>query len=167
MNERRQKGWLMLLSYSDDSNWGAVEQFYQDIDSEMESQSVLDLESDVWGKLHRKGLMPQPGDGIGFYHTTRARFTKPDTYKGRARISLIGELLNIEQDGQNITGLSARILRTDLESLRLRPIVRDENTEHLFQQCGMVQGSVATFYEVPPDTWAEFLARARRPDDFI
>lgn len=167
MNKRRQKGWLMVLKHSDESEWGDIEKFYKDIDSAMGLQSALDFGSGVWGKLHRKDLMPMPGDGIGFYHATRARFPKPDLYKRSARISLVGEILNIEQNGQKIDGFSVRILRTDFESLRRRPILRNEKTEHLFQDCGMVQGVIATYFEVPPDTWAKFLALARRTDDSL
>ena len=72
----------------------------------------------------------------------------------------MGEIRDIVQDGQNVARLSARIRRADLQRLRLRPIIRNEKSESLFQRCGMVRGSVATFYEVPPEVWAEFRARA-------
>lgn len=160
MNSQEQKGWLMLLSDSEDSAWGSLEEFYKDVESEAADSDVIDLESNVWGKLHRKDLRPRSGDGIAFYHTTRARFPKTDPYRRRARISLIGVLQDLSQEGQNVTWLSARIRRADLDRLRTRPIVRDQETEHLFQQCGMVRGSVATFYEVPPIVWGEFCARA-------
>jgi hypothetical protein len=145
----------MLLSDSEGSFWGTVAGFYEWIEAEG-SEDLIEFESYVWGKLHRKGLSPCSGDGIAFYHTTNAGFPRPDPYKGRPRISLIGELRNITLNGQNVDWLSVRIRRRDLESLRRNPIVRDASTEHLFQRCGMVRGSVATFYEVPPEVWTEF-----------
>ena len=149
-----QKGWLMLLSDSEDSAWGTVEGFYEWIETEG-SENLIEFESDVWGKLYRKGLSPCSGDGIAFYHTTKAGFPRPDPYKRRPRITLIGELRDVIVNGQNVDRLKVRIRRRDLESLRRNPIVRDASTEHLFQRCNMVRGSVATFYEVPPEVWAE------------
>lgn len=159
MVQQRAKGWLMLLSDSEDSEWGGIEEFYESVLANGGNRDVIELESEVWGKLNRSGLRPRPGDGIAFYHTSRAHFPKHDPFRRRPRISLLGELTEIEQDGQNIHFLKARIRRADLERLRESPIIRDDKTKHLFEQCGMVPGSVATFYEVPPDVWSEFLLR--------
>jgi hypothetical protein len=150
----------MLLSDSQASAWGAVDEFYESVESAMGARSVFDLESDVWGKLQRKDMRPQVGDGIAFYHTTRARFPTPDPHRGRARISLIGEIRGITQDGQNVAWLSVRVRREDLQRLRHDPIIRDEKTSSLFEACGMVRGSVATFYEVTPEVWVKLCTMA-------
>ncbi len=147
----------MLLSDTEDSAWGAIEEFYADI--EAENSDPIEFESEVWGKLHRKDLSPRSGDGIAFYHTSRARFPHADPYKRRPRISLLGELLDIRFHGQVVNWLKVRIRRKDLENLRRTPIVRDAGTEYLFQKCGMVRGSVATFYEILPEVWAELRQR--------
>lgn len=160
MEGEAQKGWLMLLSDSPDSDWGAVDDFYAAVEFDAGKGESLTLESEVWGRLQRKGMMPRRGDGIGFYHTSRARFPARDPHRRRPRISLIGELLGIQQEGLAVTHLSARIQRSVLKRLREHPIVRDESTDALFRRCGMVPGSVATFYEAPPAVWAEFRARA-------
>jgi hypothetical protein len=154
----------MLLSYSEGSEWGSVEQFYKWMESKADDTETIEFQVEVWGKLYRKDLKPLPGDGIAFYHTTKARFPTRDPYKRRPRISLIGEILEIVQTGQKVSWLSVRIMRSDLELFRRKPTIRDGVTEHLFQLCGMVHGSVATFYEIPPEVWAEFGKRPVRED---
>lgn len=159
MAQTSPKGWLMLLSDSAESNWGGTEEFYESVTAESENRDVFEMESEVWGKLNRSGLRPQIGDGIAFYHTSRARFPRGDPHRRRPRVSLLAEITGVEQDGQNICYLKAKIRRVDLDHIRRSPIVRDDDTKHLFEQCGMVPGSVATFYEVSPAVWSELLRR--------
>jgi hypothetical protein len=153
MDKHGRVGWLMLLSSG--SNWGNVANFLDDLES-TKRDKVITVESDVWGKLRTKELKPRPGDGFAFYHTSRAEFPRSDPHHRRPRISVIGELEDSKQDGQKITWISVRIQRVDLERMRSNPIIRDKKTEHFFQQCGMVKGSVATFYKVPSEVWVDF-----------
>lgn len=160
MTPQHTKGWLMSLKYSEESSWGSPEGLYEDIETEG-SKDTFDFDSEVWGKVYRKGNLPRAGDGIAFYHSQKAYFPSPDPYKRRPRISLIGEILDIQLDGNNVKWLKARIRRSDLDSLREKPIVRDETSEHLFSECRIVQGLVATFYEAPPEIWSQFLQEVR------
>lgn len=57
--------------------------------------------------------------------------------------------------------MEALIRASDYDALREKPLIRDAATEHLFRASGMVPGTVATFYLIPPDTWAEIIRRAR------
>ena len=142
----------MALTNNDDSAWGSVEGFFDHIDSGPKNKRVINVESEVWGKLRSKDLKPNPGDGFAFYHTTRALFERSDPFRGRPRISLMGELKDLRQDGQFITWISVEINRVEMKYLRSRPIIRDEKTEPLFRQCGIVRGSVATYFEVPSNS---------------
>ena len=92
--------WLMLLSDSEDSNWGSVDAFYADIDrrrSRQKATDTFDINFKPWGKFVRRDMKPAPGDGFAFYHTTRALFERSDPHRRKARISLIGNLKDIRQ----------------------------------------------------------------------
>jgi hypothetical protein len=155
-----QRGWIMALSYSPDSAWGDVEEFYENVASPRRQDSWK-IESDVWGKTLRKDWKLAAGDGIAFYHTKRARFPRGDRGKRQARISLIGDILKVSQEGQQVSHLATRIRASDFAVLRTNPILRENSTEHLFQSAGMIQGTVATYYLIPSDSWAEIEERVR------
>jgi len=76
------KGWLCTMSDSPDSVWGDVDQFYEDMeayanDRKNETDLII-VESQVWGKLKTAKVLPMPGDGFSFYHSTRAKFPTGD-----------------------------------------------------------------------------------------
>lgn len=164
----KQRGWLYLLSGQ--SGWGSPESLHDAIEFRRSGAGII--ESDVWGRLNRKGLQPKAGDGIGFYHTRRAAFPPEDAHRRRPRVSLIGTVDVLEMNGQELKHIRARVDRALAKRLKQRPIVRDESTEHLFQQCGMVRGSIASMYEAPPDVWSALVKLATtvpevsKPDAF-
>ena len=154
-----ERAWLMSLKQSPDSNWGSPEGLLQDVEATLGDESVSDFQSKVWGRNNRPGMGPQPGDGLGFYHSTRALFPSPDPYRRRPRITLIAEIATVSQTGQEVTDLAVRVRRTDLDRMRENPLVRNDDTARLFNQC-ITSGAPATFYEVPPSVWHEFLSLA-------
>jgi hypothetical protein len=157
-----QKGWIMALSESPRSSWGNVEEFYEGVRPPRRKES-WQIQSEVWGKTLRKNWILEANDGIAFYHTKKAGFPKGDPWHRKARISLIAEILDVAQAGQQVNYLSVRIRKANFDSLRKDPILREQSTEHLFQAAGMIQGTVATFYLLPPTVWEEIALRVRRP----
>lgn len=149
-----QCGWLMSLT--SDSDWGIVDEFYDEFLSESDGREVFTVDAEVWGKLNRKEPVPAKGDGIGFYHSSRAQMPSPDPFGRKQRISLIGVIKGLSREGAQMSRLSVEIRRLDLERMRKAPIVRDQSTKHLFEQCGIGRGVPATFYYVPPEIWAQF-----------
>ena len=141
-------GWIFSLSDSSESNWGSVDNFYINILSRKSSkEGLINIESEVWGKMHRKNFTPKEGDGIAFYHSSRAKFPPNDPYKRQQRISLIGKLNYIEYEGLELKSIGVSAERRVIEILQTNPIIRDKNTKHIFENCGMVSGSVATLYK--------------------
>jgi hypothetical protein len=157
-----QKGWIMALSDSPDSSWGKVEQFYKVVGSVRRRESWK-IQSDVWGKTLRKNWALEANDGIAFYHTKKAGFPKADQWHRKARISLIADIVDVAQVGQQVSFLSTQIRKADFDSMRQAPIVREEATEHIFRAAGMIPGTVATFYLIPPMEWSEIIQRVRKP----
>lgn len=155
-----QRAWIMALSDSPDSAWGDIEEFYDNV-RPPRRKDVWIVESDVWGKTLRKDWKLGAGDGIAFYHTKRARFPSGDPGKRLARISLIGEIQRVSQEGQQVSHLATAIRQSDFDSLRTNPILRGGSTEHLFRSAGMILGTVATFYLIPPESWREILECVR------
>ena len=155
-----QRGWIMALSYSEDSRWGDVEEFYENVKAPRGKGSWT-ISSDVWGKALRKNWMLAAGDGIAFYHTKKARFPRGDAGGRQARISLIGQITKVSQEGQAVSYLSTKIHARDYDQSRRNPLIRTDATQHLFHAAGMIPGTVATFYLIPPAAWAEILQRVR------
>lgn len=151
-------GWLMSLREDPLSNWGSVESFVRDVRGCPVQDGWYILESDVWGKMNVKEPLPQKGHGIGFYHSTRARFPERDRYGRKPRLTVIGGLLDVEIDGRDVTYIKAAIAKDVLEFMSKNPIVRDESTSNLFEGCGIKQGSVATFYYADPVQWKQIVA---------
>jgi hypothetical protein len=154
------RGWLFALSNAANSNWKSVDDFFARLEDSVDDDGAS-LISKFRGKTLRKGMSLRPGDGIALYHTTRAAFPKPDPYKRRPRVSLIGEVLHVKQDGQHVTDLEMRFARDDIWHMRTRPVVRNANTEHIFRASGMVDGAIATFYPVPPGAWRRLVSASR------
>jgi 5-methylcytosine-specific restriction protein A len=159
MTSQAQRAWVFALSNDEDSHWRSVDDFFANIEeSEAGASGPITLRSTVWGKTLRKDMRLQPGDGIAIYHTKRAQFRKPDPYGRRPRISLIGEITRVKQQGQHVSYLEMRFRREDVErSMRSRPLIRDARTEPLFLSSGMGKGAVATFYEIPSLTWGKMV----------
>lgn len=152
-------GWLYSLANDPPTNWGTVEGFYESVGSA--AQTEILIESEVWGRLRSMNTLPKRGDGLAFYHSTRAGFPKRDPYHRRPRISLMGELREIERDGRNIARLSVAVHPLVLREMKRRPIIRDDNTRHLFVHCGIVKGPPATMYFANAQIWQEFISMVR------
>jgi 5-methylcytosine-specific restriction endonuclease McrA len=163
-------GWIFSLRDSPESNWGSVDNFYEDILSFKSSkEGIIYIQSKVWGKLQRKNFTPKEGDGIAFYHSSKAKFPPNDPYKRQQRISLIGKLNYIEYEERELKLMEFSAERRVIEILQTNPIVRDKTTKHIFENCGMVSGSVATLYKADKKEWEEILKllRKRRDNTFV
>ena len=161
MKNDTQSGWLMSLRDDPESNWGSVESFLEDIDESPTAKGRYILESEVWGRVGPKEVLPQKGHGIGFYHSTRARFPSPDKFGRKPRITLLGELLDVELDEKEVIYIKVAIEKEAFDYMKIHPIVRDGAMAHVFEECGIKQGSVATFYYAPPEQWKQFLAHIK------
>jgi hypothetical protein len=150
--EESRQGWVYSLSNSENSAWGSPEGLFEAIEATGDD-SVLQIESEVWGKLLRRGCDPQPGDGFAFYHSRRALFPKSDAHKRRPRISLVGTLQQIKRDGLNVKQIRVNIDPDVMNALRANPLVRDKRTEDFFRRCGLRPGPVASFYPVFAEDW--------------
>jgi hypothetical protein len=158
-------GWLMALRDSDDSAWGDVGGFYNDIrQGARRRNGQLIYQGDVWGKYLRKDHAPEPGDGIAFYHSTKAKFVRPDPYGRRPRISLIAEILDVRCGSQKVDWLKFAIDERLLEALSRYPIVKNESTDDLFFSCGIGTGAFATFYPADHRTWRQILRLAKKAE---
>lgn len=160
MTASQQKGWIMVLSNTEESSWGSVEDFYESLTENPIRGGMICVESDVWGRLQKKDHQPRPGDGIAFYHSQRARFPKGDAYGRKPRVSAIGTIRKLGREGQDVDWLSAHIPLKSLLRLSCSPVVRQGANGALFEKCGMVQGAVATFFEVPAGVWGQLKSLA-------
>ncbi|MGA2263631.1 MAG: HNH endonuclease [Acidobacteriota bacterium] len=152
--------WIMSLKDDPESMWGDIEQFYKEM-KPPRGKGVYQVGGEVWGKTLRRDCKLSPGDGIAFYHSTKARFPKGDQLDRRQRISLIGEIAKVEQRNQQVSFLTARVRSRDLEALITTPIIRNEATEPLFRAAGMNPHAVATFYRVPREIWRQLIGMIR------
>ena len=159
MKHQTQSGWLMSLRDDPDSNWGSVESFIEGIKESPIRSGRYIMESEVWGRVGVKEMLPKKGQGIGFYHSTRARFPSPDKFGRKPRITLIGELLGIETNGKEVIYIKVAVDKKILQSMTKQPIVRDGVMVSVFEECGIKQGSVATFYYAGPEQWKHILAQ--------
>jgi Protein NO VEIN, C-terminal len=153
------QGWLMALKNSDESVWGSVRRFYSDL--RRNKTNPIRIRTKVWGRLYRSGLTPNAGDGIAFYHASRAVFPKPDLYHRRPRISAIGLLDDIKYDDREVKWISFRVWRASLDFLASHPLVRTRETEQLFLQCGMKHGTAGTYWDIPRKSWLEILKHCK------
>lgn len=158
MQIQAHSGWLMSLRDDPLSNWGGVESLIRDVRGCPTHEGNYLMESDVWGRVNVREPLPQQGHGIGFYHSSRALFPSGDKHGRKPRLTLVGELLDVETDGREVTHIKVAIPADILELMAKRPLVRDESTSQLFEGCGIKQGSVATFYYADPDHWGRILA---------
>ncbi len=150
-------GWIFALSFNENSAWGNVEEFYENILECEGKDKILEISSDVWGKMQRKDMDPSSGDGFAFYHTSRAQYPIGDKYKGRPRISLVGRLEDIDVKGQDVSRIVVKTYKKLANTFKINPIIRDESTKHIFEQCGIVPGPIASFYYADAKAWGEIL----------
>lgn len=152
-------GWLYSLANDDPTNWGDTSSFHDYLgpNENDRSNGYFVIESKVWGKLLRKDCDPTPGDGFAFYHSTRASFAPNDLHKKKPRVSLVGELQRIEREGQQVSWIEVVVDVAVFDALRDNPIVRDDSTRAIFQQCGIVPGPVASLYPAPHDPWKQIV----------
>lgn len=144
-------GWMMSLRDEAESTWGDVDSFYNYF------AGTAGFASDVWGKYVGREMPPESGEGIAFYHNSRAAFPKNDLFKRRPRISLVGFLRKVECAGREVNRIEGDHYEDILDALQKRPLLREPRSIHIFEAARMVQGNVATFYWVPPDAWRNLL----------
>ena len=157
MNKQTSQGWLMSLRA--ESEWGGVDSFLDDVRTYKKGKGKIIIDSDVYGRIAQKDMEPKRGDGFAFYHSPRAEFPSADEHKRKPRITLIGELLDIEIDEREVTWIKVGVDPGILRSMTAKPIVREGDMVELFEGCGIKQGSVATFYYAEPSIWKKFLAK--------
>ena len=145
MWNKTKTGWLMALADSDDSAWGYVPDFYSDIRACEVRKGQIIVDSDTWGKHLYKNHAPAPGDGVAFYHSTKAKFAKPDKYGRRPRISLVGELIEVRTGGGMVDWITVVVDKKVLAGLEQYPIVKSEENEEMFLECGIGTGAIASF----------------------
>ena len=152
---------IMSLRDSVNSCWGSVDRFLDGVRKCPTKNGRISLESEVWGKVNTKEELPRPGQGLAFYHSTRALFPQNDPHNRQPRVTAIGRIEEVETEGKSVTYIEVSFDKAMFNSLRNNPIVRSESTSELFNECGIRRGSVATFYMVPPKTWPELLSHVR------
>ena len=156
LSKDRGAGWLFMLSASEESNWDSVEGLFESVLEHGDIDPIV-VDCPVWGKLAQKEWQPQPGDGFAFYHTSNAIFPPKDPYRRKARISLIGKLLDIEIDNQKLQRIKIQIERSVVDGMRSKPIVNNAQTGRLFRECGIGSGPRGTMFRIPPEVWTEFV----------
>ncbi|MCP4374186.1 MAG: hypothetical protein GY797_39695 [Deltaproteobacteria bacterium] len=160
-NEQEQNmttiGWIYSLASDPNSDWGAIEDFYDSFESVKPKAGKVVIESDVWGTIRNLDILPNAGHGIAFYHNSNALFPDHDKYKRKPRISLIGELLDINHTGRDLDYIKISFDPKVLTALKINPIVRDTTTKPIFEKCGMVQGSIATLYRADRSAWNDII----------
>lgn len=135
-------GWLYSIAATNPSNWGNIESFYSDIETYVENDgNSLVVDSQVWGKIKNpeKGL-PAKGDGLAFYHSSRALLHLTGSKISKPRVSLIGQLIDVQCEGFEIRYLKVEIQPFILKALKSTPIERDDSTREIFEECGIVSG---------------------------
>ena len=152
-----QCGWIFALKVVSTSNWGSVEGFYKDVITPGDSKTFL-IDSGVWGRVFGGPIPPGPGDGIAFYHTSRAKFPRPDPGHGRPRISLIGKLQAIHTDGRELRSMRVKVDRQVAECLMKDPILSVSPFTRFLERCGIGPGPVAALYWADMASWGAILS---------
>ena len=161
-------GWLFSLSDDSDwgsSDWGSVDKFYRSIygdmrNSELDEKGRFLVDHRVYGTRRSYEYEPVAGDGFAFYHSTRATFPKNDEFKRKARISLMGELVEMQfaaDEPRKINRICVSVSQKALEQFPYYPIVRNDSTKNLFEDCGITKGPIATLYYAPKTVWEQFV----------
>ena len=142
MKPKRRRGWLFSLAYHEGSPAGDVDAFYDAIDSSRVGRDgFIKIEWQCWGRI-RGAEAPSAEDGFAFYHSSRARFPRPDQHRRVPRISLIGTLLDVRSSGRDLDWIRVAVEPGVLVALRRHPILRDAATKPIFERAGLVPGAV-------------------------
>jgi hypothetical protein len=157
------EGWLLSLGNKVDWAWNCVESFYEDMEQSIEEAKNLPdgrvvIEISVEGRLRSSYGQPCAGDGIGFYHSTRAAFPTDDKFKRKARLSAIGEMVEVISDRPDFHWFDVALDPVQFRLLKANPVIRDEIRAPVFEHCRIVQGSVATMYKANARAWSELVA---------
>ncbi len=153
-------GWIMLVRDTPTSNWGGIEDFYEELEESLDASGLGSIEFKVRGRTAGSKAKISPGDGIAFYHSKKSRFPLPDTLGGRQRVSLVGDIVDVKQQGETVEWLSVRFRADVFRALRRGPIPRDESTEFIFSDSGMERGGAGSFFASPPATWTKMEERS-------
>lgn len=158
MWNKTESGWIMSLR--NESNWGSVHSFLEAVKASRKRKGMYIFESDVYGTIQPSDLRPIKGHGIGFYHSKRAVFDGVDSCPKRPRLTLIGEILDVDYDEKELQYIKAEIDPGCLSIMERYPIMRDDNIE-LFEASNMKQGVIATLYYAKPSVWKKFLSEVK------
>jgi hypothetical protein len=77
-------------------------------------------------------------------------------FDGRCTVAL--QFVGIRLEGKEVTHLKVSIEESVLKHMKSNPIVREGAMIEVFEECGIKQGSVATFYFAGPEQWKIFLS---------
>lgn len=153
-------GWIYSLAATNPSNWGDIESFYNDMETYDKSngQSIF-VESTVWGKIkNSEKLLPAKGDGLALYHSSRA-LRYPDGPKiTKPRVSLIGQLIDIQYEDSYIKYIKVEVQLSVLKALKSKPIERDDSTRETFKDCGITRGVPYALYNANNNAWRQIIA---------
>jgi hypothetical protein len=157
------EGWLLSLGNKVDWAWNSVESFYEDMEQSIEeakkrTDGKVVIPIRVEGRLRSSYGEPCVGDGIAFYHSTRATFPTEGKFKRKARLSAIGEMAKVRSDAQDLHWFDVALDPALFRLLKADPVIRDEVRGSVFEHCGIVQGSVATLYKANAQAWSELVA---------
>lgn len=156
-------GWLMSLSDQPESSWGGVESFFKEVAAAPTRKGRHIVDGYVWGRVGTKEILPAAGQGIAFYHSSRAHFPPHDRYARKPRVSLVAELLKVEAEDRQVSYIRFAVARSVATEMEKHPIVREGAMVKVFEDCGIKQGSVATYYYAAPPNWRKIMARSVGP----
>ncbi|MBI3184435.1 MAG: hypothetical protein HYZ28_20055 [Myxococcales bacterium] len=142
------QGWLVSLRTDNErGSWGDLNHFLSDVTNcpKREGRYVV---ATTWAGRHnvRLGVRPRPGDGIGFYFSSRSR-----TPSGPG-IYAFGELRRCREDDATSQTLTVAIDEEALGRNVVNPLLRSRHSG-LFERIGIRQGPVFAWYHVKPDLW--------------
>jgi hypothetical protein len=117
-------GRVSCLGDDEDSAWRSVDGFYKGVLGNSRGPTVT-RSGRVWGKVSPKAplsRLPKKGDGIAFYHSTRAVKPKNDRYRRKPRISLVATLGEVRLEGREVTDITFTFSRHLAQALRETPL---------------------------------------------
>lgn len=154
-------GWFVSCADKEWSEWGHVEGFCHRLRSGSKIESGwLYYPADVeWERIHPAGQLPDTGDGIAFYHSTRAFYPKGDRFKRQPRVSAVGELASVVVEGGHVREIVVKLNPHLLDLMEEQPIVREGQRERqLFEDCGILSGVAYSCYRADKAAWRRLMA---------
>lgn len=127
-------GWLFSLR-ADRSQWGDYEIFHHWMFDQVKKSgddTVLDL--GLFGTTFDKNYQLRCGDGLAVYHSKKAVFPNDDIHKCRPRISLLGEILEVEQEGRKVSRVKVKTPNLVYAALLTHPFLRTDENEVVFER---------------------------------